>query len=67
MAPHGRPFHRLATFTFAAMQLQNFIAGRCIAGSGKQAVLVDASTGELVATTSVHSGDAKAMGKEKSS
>jgi len=34
------------------MQLHNYAAGQWIAGSGKQAELVDASTGELVATTS---------------
>ena len=34
------------------MQLKNYIAGQWVAGSGKQAELVDASTGELVATTS---------------
>jgi len=34
------------------MQLQNYIAGNWVAGSGKQAELFDASTGELIATTS---------------
>lgn len=34
------------------MQLQNYACGEWIAGSGKQAELLDASTGELVATTS---------------
>ncbi len=34
------------------MQLQNYIAGQWVAGTGKQAELVDASTGELIATTS---------------
>ncbi|MFT3885628.1 MAG: phenylacetic acid degradation bifunctional protein PaaZ [Flavobacteriales bacterium] len=34
------------------MQLKNYIAGQWVAGSGKQAELVDASTGDLVATTS---------------
>ena len=33
------------------MQLQNYIAGTWVAGSGKQAELLDASTGELIATT----------------
>lgn len=32
------------------MQLQNYIAGQWVAGSGKQAELVDASTGELIGT-----------------
>jgi oxepin-CoA hydrolase / 3-oxo-5,6-dehydrosuberyl-CoA semialdehyde dehydrogenase len=35
-----------------SMQLQNYIAGQWVAGTGKQAELVDASTGELIATTS---------------
>lgn len=34
------------------MQLENYIAGQWVAGSGKQAELFDASNGELVATTS---------------
>jgi oxepin-CoA hydrolase/3-oxo-5,6-dehydrosuberyl-CoA semialdehyde dehydrogenase len=34
------------------MQLHNYIAGQWVAGTGKQSELVDASTGELVATTS---------------
>ena len=34
------------------MQLQNYIAGQWIAGTGKLAELHDASTGELIATTS---------------
>ena len=46
---------------FARMQLQNYIAGQWIAGSGKQAELVDASTGELVATTSSGGLDFGAM------
>jgi hypothetical protein len=33
------------------MQLQNYIAGQWVAGTGPQAELLDASTGELVATT----------------
>ena len=37
---------------FAPMQLQNYIAGSWVKGTGKQAELVDASTGELVATAS---------------
>ncbi|HMQ75646.1 MAG TPA: phenylacetic acid degradation bifunctional protein PaaZ [Flavobacteriales bacterium] len=43
------------------MQLQNYIAGQWIAGSGKQAELLDASTGELVATTSSTGLDFAAM------
>nr|MBP7515594.1 hypothetical protein [Flavobacteriales bacterium] len=35
-----------------SIQLQNYIAGQWVAGSGKLAELLDASTGELVATTS---------------
>ncbi|MFZ1681887.1 MAG: phenylacetic acid degradation bifunctional protein PaaZ, partial [Rhizobiaceae bacterium] len=34
------------------MQLNNYACGQWVAGSGKQAELLDASTGELVATTS---------------
>jgi len=34
------------------MQLHNYIAGQWIAGTGKQAELHDASTGELITTTS---------------
>jgi oxepin-CoA hydrolase/3-oxo-5,6-dehydrosuberyl-CoA semialdehyde dehydrogenase len=34
------------------MQLQNYAAGQWVAGTGKQAELLDASTGELIATTS---------------
>ncbi len=34
------------------MQLENYIAGTWVAGSGKHAELLDASTGELIATTS---------------
>ena len=34
------------------MQLHNYIAGQWVDGTGKQSELVDASTGELVATTS---------------
>ncbi len=33
------------------MQLANYAAGQWVAGSGPQAELVDASTGELIATT----------------
>jgi hypothetical protein len=33
------------------MQLENYIAGTWVAGSGKQAELLEASTGELIATT----------------
>ncbi|HNE80841.1 MAG TPA: aldehyde dehydrogenase family protein, partial [Flavobacteriales bacterium] len=42
-------------------QLKNYIAGQWVAGSGKQAELVDASTGELVATTSSGGLDFGAM------
>ena len=34
------------------MQLQNYIAGQWVAGSGKLAELLDASTGEFIASTS---------------
>jgi len=34
------------------MQLENYIAGSWVAGTGKQSELLDASTGELIATTS---------------
>lgn len=34
------------------MQLMNYAAGQWVAGSGKQAELVDAITGELIGTTS---------------
>lgn len=34
------------------MQLQNYACGRWVAGTGQQSELVDASTGELIATTS---------------
>ncbi len=43
------------------MQLQNYACGEWIAGSGKQAELLDASTGELVATTSSNGLDFAAM------
>ncbi len=43
------------------MQLQNYIAGQWVAGTGKQAELVDASTGELIATTSSGGLDFGAM------
>ncbi len=43
------------------MQLENYIAGSWVKGSGKQAELVDASTGELVATTSSGGLDFGAM------
>lgn len=43
------------------MQRQNYIAGQWVAGTGKQAELVDASTGELVATTSSGGLDFGAM------
>ena len=41
------------------MQLQNYAAGQWVAGSGKQAELVDAITGELVATTASGSAGMK--------
>lgn len=34
------------------MQLENYAAGQWIVGSGKQSDLIDAITGEIVATTS---------------
>lgn len=34
------------------MQLKNYAAGQWDAGSGKQAELIDAITGELIGTTS---------------
>ena len=43
------------------MQLQNYIAGQWVAGSGKQAELVDASTGDLIATTASGGLDIAAM------
>ncbi len=43
------------------MQLKNYAAGQWVAGSGKQAELVDASTGELIATTSSGGLDFGAM------
>ncbi|MFZ1658904.1 MAG: aldehyde dehydrogenase family protein, partial [Flavobacteriales bacterium] len=43
------------------MQLKNYIAGQWIAGTGKQAELTDASTGELIATTSSGGLDFGAM------
>ena len=33
------------------MQLENYIAGSWVKGTGPQAELLDASTGELIATT----------------
>ena len=44
-----------------SMQLQNYIAGQWVAGSGPQSELLDASTGELVATTSSTGLDFAAM------
>jgi hypothetical protein len=38
--------------TFAHMQLQNCAAGQWIAGSGKQADLIDAITGDLIGSKS---------------
>jgi oxepin-CoA hydrolase/3-oxo-5,6-dehydrosuberyl-CoA semialdehyde dehydrogenase len=43
------------------MQLENYIAGSWVKGTGKQAELVDASTGELIATTSSGGLDFAAM------
>jgi len=43
------------------LQLQNYAHGQWIKGSGKQSELFDASTGELVATTSSGGLDFKAM------
>jgi len=43
------------------MQLQNYACGQWVGGSGKQAELLDASTGELVATTSSGGLDFGAM------
>ncbi|MBK9060872.1 MAG: phenylacetic acid degradation bifunctional protein PaaZ [Flavobacteriales bacterium] len=43
------------------MQLHNYIAGQWVAGTGKQAELTDASTGELIATTSSGGLDFGAM------
>ena len=43
------------------MQLHNYIAGQWVAGSGKQADLLDAITGELIATTSSGGLDFGAM------
>ena len=42
-------------------QLQNYTCGTWVAGSGKQSELVDASTGELIATTSSGGLDFAAM------
>jgi hypothetical protein len=55
------PHQLAAPFTFATMQLQNYAAGQWVAGSGKQAELLDASTGELIATTSSGGLDFAAM------
>jgi oxepin-CoA hydrolase/3-oxo-5,6-dehydrosuberyl-CoA semialdehyde dehydrogenase len=43
------------------MQLENYACGEWVAGSGKQAELVDASTCELIATTSSTDLDFGAM------
>jgi oxepin-CoA hydrolase/3-oxo-5,6-dehydrosuberyl-CoA semialdehyde dehydrogenase len=48
-------------FTFAPMQLHNYIAGQWVAGTGKQTELHDASTGALIATTSSGGLDFGAM------
>ncbi len=37
---------------FAPVQLENYIASQWVVGSGEQAELVNASTGDLIATTS---------------
>lgn len=39
-------------FYFRHMQLENYAAGQWIAGSGKQAELLDAITSDLIGTTS---------------
>ena len=43
------------------MQLKNYAAGQWVAGSGKQAELIDAITGELIGTTSSGGLDFGAM------
>ncbi|MEO8590412.1 MAG: hypothetical protein ABI432_13640 [Flavobacteriales bacterium] len=43
------------------MQLQNYAQGEWVKGSGKQTELVDASTGDLIATTSSGGSDFGAM------
>lgn len=43
------------------MQLQNYACGEWVAGTGPQAELLDASTGELIATTSSGGLDFAAM------
>lgn len=43
--------------TFAGMQLHNYIAGQWVAGTGKQAALTDASTGEHIAITFLRRAD----------
>ena len=43
------------------MQLKNYVCGEWVTGSGKQAELLDASTGELIGTTSSGGLDFSAM------
>ncbi len=43
------------------MQLENYIAGSWVKGTGPQAELLDASTGDLIATTSSGGFDFAAM------
>jgi hypothetical protein len=42
-----------------SMQLQNYIAGQWVAGTEKQAELLDVSAGELIATTASGSAGMK--------
>jgi len=44
---------------FARTQLENYAAGTWVKGSGKQSELLDASTGELIATTVGKSQDTR--------
>ncbi len=39
------------------MQLENYASGQWVAGSGKQAELIDAITGDLIGTTSSGGSD----------
>lgn len=41
------------------MQLQNYASGQWVAGSGKQAELIDAITGDLIGTTASGSAGMK--------
>lgn len=49
---HHRPCIAAGHLYLRGMQLHNYIAGQWVAGTGKHAELTDASTGELIATTS---------------